>query len=48
MDHATPDFGNIIYDICNIHFKLISLNSQMEILSNDIKHYVTAKQKNLC
>ena len=41
-------FGNISYGICNIYFKLISLNSQMEILSNDIKHYVVATQKNFC
>ena len=41
-------FCNIRYGICNIYFKLISLNSQMKILSNDIKHYVAAKQKNIC
>ena len=48
LHHATPVFGNIRCDICNICFKLISLNSQMKILSNDIKHYVAAKKTNLC
>ena len=43
-----PFFGNIKYSICNIYFKLISLNSKIEILFNDIKHDVAAKQKNLC
>ena len=33
-------FGNIRCGICNICFKLISLNSQMKILSNDINHNV--------
>ena len=41
-------FGNIKYDICNIYFKLKSLNSQIKIQFNDIKHYVATKQKNLC
>ena len=41
-------FGIIRYGICNIYFKLISLNSQMMILYNDIKHYVAEKLKNLC
>ena len=41
-------FGNIRNGICNIYFRLISLNSQIKILFNDIKHYVAAKQKNLC
>ena len=36
LHHATlVFFCNISYDIGNIYFKLISLNSQMKILSND-------------
>ena len=43
-----PFFDNMKYGICNMYFKLISLNSQKNILFNDIKYYVAAKQKNLC
>ena len=33
-----------IYDISNVYFNLISLNKQIKILFNGIKHYITAKR----
>ena len=42
-----PFFSNIKYGNYNIYLKLISLNSQIKVIFNDIKHFVVAKQKNL-
>ena len=43
-----PFFDNIKKGIYNICFNLLSLNSQILILFNDINHYVATKQKTLC
>ena len=43
-----PFFDNIKNGICNVCFNLLSLNSQIKILFNDINHYVATKQKTLC
>ena len=37
-------FYNILNDIGNIYFNLISLNNQIKILFDYIKHYMAAKQ----
>ena len=42
-----PLFDNAKYGIYHIYFNLISLDSQIEILFNDIKYYVAVKQKTL-
>ena len=43
-----PFFDNVKSAICNIYFNLISLDSQIKILFNDINHYMPTKQKTLC
>ena len=48
VSHNSCFFGSIKYGIYNIYFKVISLIRQIKILVNDMKHYLAAKQKNLC
>ena len=43
-----PFFDKIKYANCNIYFNLISLDSQIKILFNDINHYLATNQKTLC